>query len=194
MGLGGHYMIDQEFQAASDAIFNRRMKTFRYWTSITPSANKHRKHLSWYLDKRNRPEVAIEQHEREIDTKSAEYPNYSAYLESRSRDGLEDSLGEPRRANPDGLPDTAPTWPVSGNSYQEGQIETARNILDNLGNILTDAEYQVWGLKMTGRMSVNDIAELRGVSAAAVSQMLSRIQAKLKDQYGRLRTQTNDED
>jgi predicted DNA-binding protein YlxM (UPF0122 family) len=187
-------MKDQEFKAASDAIFNRRMAMYEYWTSITPSANKDRKHLSWYLDKRNRPKVTEIQHVRERDAEDVPFPTYESYLESRKRDGLENDLGEPQTANPDTLPDTAATWPMAGTSYQEGQIKAARNILDNLGNILTEAEYAVWNMKNTGRLSVSDIAEARGVSCAAVSQMLTRIQGKLKDQYGKIRRSENDEE
>ena len=179
-------MLDQEFKAASDAMFERRMKMFRYWTSITPTANHRRKHLSWYLDKRNRTKVGDIQPVRELDSSECEFKDYSEWADSRIRDNGETSLGESRFANPDLLSESEKVWPEQP-SYGDGQINAARNILDNLGNILTENEYTVWNMKNTGRLSDTDIAEIRGVSPAAVGQMLNRIQVKLKDQYGKIR-------
>jgi DNA-binding CsgD family transcriptional regulator len=176
-------MIDETFKSESDAILNNRLKNFRYWTSIVPKANPYRKDLSWYLNKRNRPHDCEFQSVQDVELQYAPYKEYSEWLSSRgASDSDTGERAELSRANPDVLSDTTTIYPEK-TQYSEKQYDAAKSILNNLEDILTENELTIWKLKDVQGLGVGEIADVRGVSPAAISKTLTRIQRKLKVRY-----------
>lgn len=181
-------MQDTEFEATVNAELARRMKLFREWSAIVPRANRDRKDLSWYINKRNRTRISAWQDVRDLSVGEAGYLNYGEWLGQHASMSDGDEMFQPAVANPDQCRDDASMWsmPVS---YSEEQVNAARQILSNLRDILTENECAVWNLSQNQNLGPVEIADVRGVSHVAVIQMLKRIQGKLKKAYARKQKQ-----
>lgn len=176
-------MRDKEFESMVNAELARRFGLFRKWSAIVPRANRDRKDLSWYLNKRNRPKVSVWQDVRDLTIAESGYLNYADWLgQQASTDG--DSDYQPYVANPDQCREDDSVWNTS-NGYSPEQVSAAQNILNNLSDILTENERKVWDLSQNHNLGPSEIGEIRHTSHAAVSQMLKRIQGKLKKAYAR---------
>jgi DNA-directed RNA polymerase specialized sigma24 family protein len=180
-------MIDEQFKQESDQILKDRMAKFKFWSSIVPAANRERrKDLSWYINKRNRPTISEFQNVHEMDVESAPYASYGEWLgEQKTSEGFEDGrTKEPILANPDNLDETTNIYPTVV-EYSEAQLTAATSILKRIESLLTANELNVWKLKEQG-LGVGEIADVRGVSPAAISKTLARITRKLKAVYDQI--------
>src|SRR6186713_2667370 len=99
-----------EFKTSVENELNRRLKLFKHYTSIVPSANKIRKELSWYINKRNTPHKQIFQHTDVIDM--GEISVESTAVKLHHMDSNEDetvAVGN-KSGNPDLLAEGAGFW------------------------------------------------------------------------------------
>jgi len=174
---------NQDFIDAANALFEKRMAMFAHYTSIVPTASDKKNHLSFYLNRHNRALVQPYQNTQEFNEGDAELGGMSSYSDWLNCFG---EAGEPLEANADKVQDGTDPW-MGAYKYSEAQINAASQIIASLADILTQAEHEVWRLKEQG-LGVGEIAEIRGVGANAVSQMLTRCERKVKAAYAALRT------
>ena len=167
-----------QFKTSVEDEMNRRMRLYKQWTSIVPSANHLRKELSWYINKRNTPHTQIFQHTDVVNSGEISF-------QSQSEDA-EDVLGD-RRYSPDLLGENEGFWEQAGARYSEGQYQAAARVLKELPQILAPKTYEAWMMHQNG-MTDTDIATALGKSPQAVAALLAGAERKIKRLYGNIRT------
>lgn len=169
----------EEIKASSDAELARRMKLFRYWTSIVPQDNAS-KHRSWYISKRNRGRKAILEHHDQV---LEGVKNYTHWLEDQ-RDPEHDGtvIKEDPRANPDVLPYVEPVENEQRNLLRNQAAE----VLPKIQGSLTGREYTVFARHMNGR-SVTEIAKELAITHQVVSKILAKGKKKVAKLFGEVR-------